>query len=108
MSRRLTEEEKRQNILQREERKRQNDLELKLNERSYTILRTLRDAPEHPEVKYNNDYFAKLFKISKPSVFRLIKDLREKELRFLTALQNLFISYSQKLQRTMQFCHLDA
>ena len=77
MSRRLTEEEKRQNILQREEQKRQNDLELKLNERSYTILRTLREAAEHPEIKYNNDYFSKLLKISKPSVFRLIKDLRE-------------------------------
>ena len=78
MSRRLTDEEIHQNRLQREERQREKDMELRLDERSYTILRTLRDASEHPEVKYNSKYFAKLFKVSEPTIFRIIQDLREK------------------------------
>lgn len=78
MSRRLTDEEIHQNRLQREERQREKDMELRLDERSYTILRTLRDASEHPDVKYNSKYFAKLFKVSEPTIFRIIQDLREK------------------------------
>ena len=38
MSRRLTDEEIHQNRLQREERQREKDMELRLDERSYTIL----------------------------------------------------------------------
>ena len=78
MSRKLTEEEIHQNRIMREERQREKKMELKLDERSYTILRTLRDAPEHPEVRYDSKYFAKLFKVSEPTIFRIIQDLREK------------------------------
>ena len=78
MSKRLTEEEIRQNRLQREERQREKDMEFKLDERSYTILRTLRDASKHSDIKYNSKYFAKLFKVSEPTIFRIIQGLREK------------------------------
>ena len=76
MSRKLTDEEKRRNKLQRQERAREKKQKFTLDERSYTILQTLRDAPNHPEVKYDSKYFAKLLKLSEPSIFRIIADLR--------------------------------
>ncbi|MCR5765881.1 MAG: hypothetical protein K6G09_07905, partial [Treponema sp.] len=80
MSRKLSEEEKRQNRLQREERQLQKDLSRKLDERSYEMLRILRDAKNHPEVKYNSKYFAKYFKTSEPTIFRVVQSLREMNL----------------------------
>ena len=54
MSIKLTEEEKFRNKLRREERQRQKDLSVELDERCYEILRILRDAPSHPDIKYNS------------------------------------------------------
>lgn len=77
MSRKLSEEELRERKLRRQERKREKDMEFKLNERGYQILRILRDAPEHPEVKYNVEYFARLFGVSEPTIYRLLKNMKE-------------------------------
>lgn len=80
MTRRLTEEEKRENLRQREERQRQKDMSFRLDERSYEMLRILRDSPKHPEVKYNSKYFARHFKVSEPTIFRLVQTLRDNDI----------------------------
>lgn len=80
MSRKLTEQEKRQNRLQREEKQRQKDMTFELDDRACEMLMILRDAPKHPEVKYNSSYFAKHFKTSEPTIYRLVQDLRENDI----------------------------
>ena len=50
--------------------------EKKIDDRCYEILQILRDASETSEVKYNSKYFAKHFKTSEPTIFRLIDKLR--------------------------------
>lgn len=80
MSRPLTETEKRQKQLEREERQRQKDMELKLDERCYEILRILRDAPNHPEVKYNSKFFEKHFHVANITILRAISLLKEMDL----------------------------
>ena len=77
MSRKLSDEEKTYNRLLREDRQREKDQEKTLDDRCYEILRILRDAPEHSEVKYNSKYFARYFKTSEPTIFRAVQDLRE-------------------------------
>ena len=77
MSRKLSDEEKYQNKLLREERQREKDLEKKFDDRCYEILRILREAPEHSDVKYNSKFFANHFKISEPTIFRAIQNLRK-------------------------------
>ena len=78
MSRKLSEEEKLQNRLMREDRQSEKDraAEKKIDDRCYEILQILRDASETSEVKYNSKYFAKHFKTSEPTIFRLIDKLR--------------------------------
>ena len=78
MSRRLSEEEKLQNRLMREDRQSEKDraAEKKIDDRCYEILQILRDASETSELKYNSKYFAKHFKTSEPTIFRLIDKLR--------------------------------
>ena len=78
MSRKLSEEEKLQNRLMREDRQSEKDraAEKKIDDRGYEILQILRDASETSEVKYNSKYFAKHFKTSEPTIFRLIDKLR--------------------------------
>lgn len=80
MSRPLTETEKRQKQLEREERQRQKDMDLKLDERCYEILRILRDAPNHPEVKYNSKFFEKHFHVANITILRAISLLKEMDL----------------------------
>ena len=78
MSRKLSEEEKLQNRLIREERQQDNDREAekKIDDRCYEILRILRESNEYSEIKYNSKYFAKHFKTSEPTIFRLVDKLR--------------------------------
>ena len=78
MSRKLSEEEKLQNRLMREDRQSEKDraAEKKIDDRCYEILQILRDASETSEVKYNSKYFAKHFKTSEPTIFRLTDKLR--------------------------------
>lgn len=80
MSKPLTQEEKRKKQLEREERQRQKDMELKLDERCYEILRILRDAPNHPEVKYNSKFFEKHFHVANITILRAISLLKEMDL----------------------------
>lgn len=62
----------------REDRQSEKDraAEKKIDDRCYEILQILRDASETSEVKYNSKYFAKHFKTSEPTIFRLIDKLR--------------------------------
>lgn len=82
MSRKLSEEEKHQNILNREDRQREKreEAEKELDERCYEILQILRDVKEDSQVKYNSKYFAKHFKLSEPTIFRLIEKMRKQHL----------------------------
>lgn len=80
MTRKLSDEEKKNNRLRREEKLRVKDLTFQLDERGYEMLRILRDAPSHPEVKYNSKYFAGYFKVSEPTIFRLVQNLRENDI----------------------------
>ena len=57
MTKPLTEQEKRQNKIERENKRQQKKIEYKLDERCYEILRILHDAPNHPEIKFNSKYF---------------------------------------------------
>lgn len=80
MSRALTEEEKKMNDLRREERRREKDLNPELDERCYEILRILREAPEHPDVKYNSIYFQNHFQVANITILRAIEKLKEMDL----------------------------
>lgn len=44
------------------------------------MLQILRDAPEHPEVKYNSKYFEKLFNVANITILRIATDLRDMNL----------------------------
>ena len=65
MSKRLTEEEKRERKLIREAKKAEADLSKELDDRCFEILLLLRNA--EPDVKYNSKYFEKHFQMG--SVF---------------------------------------
>ena len=82
MSSKISDEEKYQNKLMREDRQREKKLQAdkELDERCFEILQILRDVNENTQVKYNSKYFAKHFKVSEPTVFRLISKLREMNL----------------------------
>ena len=80
MSIKLTEEEKFRNKLRREERQRQKDLSVELDERCYEILRILRDAPSHPDIKYNSKFFEEHFQTSNVTILRAIKKLKDLDL----------------------------
>ena len=41
------------------------------------MLQILREAPEHPAVKYNSKYFENLFKVANITVLRIAQDLRD-------------------------------
>lgn len=51
--------------------------EIKLTNRHLEMLQILRDAPEHPETKYNSKYFEKHFGVANITVLRLASDLRD-------------------------------
>lgn len=80
MSRKLTQEELNYRKLEREEIRRDENSELKLDERCYEILRILRDAPNHPEIKYNSKYFENYFKTSNITILRAIRTLKDMDL----------------------------
>ena len=61
MSKALSSEEKRIRQTKRDEKRIEKLLTPKLDERCYEILRILRDAPNHPEIKYNSKYFENLY-----------------------------------------------
>ena len=66
MSRKLSEQEKYQNRLMRDDRQDEKAriAEKSLDDRCYEILQILREVPEYSDVKYNSKYFAKHFKTS--------------------------------------------
>ena len=80
MSKALSEEEKKQRQLARDEKKLQKELNPELDERCYEILRILRAAPNHPDVKYNSKYFENHFKVANITILRAIKTLKDMDL----------------------------
>ena len=68
-----------QSTLAREERIR-DKMDQDLTNRCYDILEILRDAPNHPEVKYNATFFETRLKTSKISVYRAIRKLKDMDL----------------------------
>ena len=80
MSRRLSDEEKYQNRLMRDDRQdeKARKAEKSLDDRCYEILQILREVPDPAasQVKFNAGYFAKHFKTSEPTIFRLIDKMR--------------------------------
>lgn len=80
MSKALSEEEKYQRKLHREEKKRQKDMNPKLDERCYEILRILREASQHPEVKYNSVYFENYFDVANITILRAMDKLKAMDL----------------------------
>ena len=82
MSRKLSDEEKRQNELMREERQREKkeQADNQLDDRCYEILKILREVNENSVAQYNAEYFARYFRISESHAFRLIKKLKDLEL----------------------------
>ena len=51
-----------------------------LNERCIEILQLLREAPEHPETKYNSIFFENHFKVSNITILRDMKTLKDLDL----------------------------
>ena len=80
MSIKLEEHDKRQRKLERELNKTLMDIDQNLDDRGYEILCILRDAPNHPEIKYNAIYFQKHFKLSNITIYRDIKKLKDMDL----------------------------
>jgi predicted DNA-binding transcriptional regulator YafY len=77
MTKPLTEQEKRQNKIERENKRQQKKIEYKLDERCYEILRILHDAPNHPEIKFNSKYFQQYFKVANITILRSVATLKE-------------------------------
>ena len=51
--------------------------EVKMTNRHIEMLQILREAPEHPAVKYNSKYFENLFKVANITILRIAQDLRD-------------------------------
>lgn len=51
--------------------------EVKMTNRHIEMLQILREAPEHPAVKYNSKYFQNLFKVANITILRMAQDLRD-------------------------------
>ena len=54
--------------------------EVKMTNRHIEMLQILREAPEHPAVKYNSKYFEKLFGVANITILRIATDLRDMNL----------------------------
>lgn len=80
MSRALTQEELRERQLRRDEKNREKNLNPELDERCIEILKILRDAPNHPEVKYNSKYFEDYFDTANITILRAVKKLKDQKL----------------------------
>lgn len=57
-----------------------NQHEKELNERCIEMLLILREAPEHPDIKYNSKYFEKYFHKSNVTILRDARILKDHEL----------------------------
>ena len=80
MNKSLYHEEKRNNKLKRDKKSLNKKTTPKLDERCYEMLRILRDAPNHPEIKYNSKYFENHFHTSNVTILRAAKTLKDMDL----------------------------
>ncbi len=80
MNKSLNHEEKRNNKLKRDKKSSNKKTTPRLDERCYEMLRILRDAPNHPEIKYNSKYFENHFHTSNVTILRAAKTLKDMDL----------------------------
>lgn len=77
MSRRLTEEERRERQDRRDARAVEKEAHPKVDKYGAKILRILREeASDNPDIKYNSEYFEKRFDVSNVTILRSIKKLK--------------------------------
>lgn len=84
MSKKLSEEEKEQRVRERrlrhEELERERELNPELGEREYEILRILREAQDHPDMKINAKYLEDHFKKGITTIYRSTDKLKKMDL----------------------------
>lgn len=81
MSRKLTDEEKMQRQLRRDERAVEKEAHPTVDKYGAKILRILREeASDNPGIKYNSEYFEKRFGVSNVTILRSIKKLKANNL----------------------------
>jgi hypothetical protein len=81
MSRKLTDKERRERQLKRDDKTAKKEIHPPIDKYGVKILRILREeAPEHPEVKYNSEYFEKKFDVANITILRSIKKLKANNL----------------------------
>ncbi len=77
MSRKLSEEEKLQRQIRRDEKSVEKEAHPQVDKYGAKILRILREeAPDNPGIKYNSEYFEKRLDVSNITVLRAIKKLK--------------------------------
>ncbi|MBQ5471891.1 MAG: WYL domain-containing protein [Treponema sp.] len=77
MSRRLTDEERRERQKKRDAKAIEKELNPQVDMHGVKILRILREeAPKNPDIKYNSEYFAKRLDVSNVTIMRSIKKLK--------------------------------
>ena len=81
MSRKLTEEERRERQDRRDAKAVEKEAHPQVDKYGAKILRILREeAPDNPSVKYNSEYFEKRFDVSNITILRAIKKLKANNL----------------------------
>lgn len=81
MSRKLTDEEKMQRQLRRDEKAVAKEAHPQVDKYGAKILRILREeASDNPNIKYNSEYFEKRFDVSNITILRSIKKLKANNL----------------------------
>ena len=81
MSRKLTDEEKLQRQLRRDEKAVEKEAHPKVDKHGAKILRILREeASVNPDIKYNSEYFEKRLDVSNITILRSIKKLKANNL----------------------------
>ena len=81
MSRKLSDEEKMQRQLRRDEKAVEKEAHPPVDKYGAKILRILREeAADNPGIKYNSEYFEKRFDVSNITILRAIKKLKDNNL----------------------------
>ena len=81
MSRKLTDEEKMQRQLRRDEKAVAKEAHPQVDKYGAKILRILREeASDNPNIKYNSEYFEKRFDVSNITILRAIWKLKQNNL----------------------------
>lgn len=78
MSRKLSDEEKKERQRKRDDVALEKELHPAVDKYGLKILRILREeAPEHPEIKYNSIYFERKLNVANITILRAIAKLKK-------------------------------